>query len=97
MRILALALVLLAVPFLADAAVFPGTSDTGWSWYDKSECCADAIELAQGDSMFRCERAGGLPSTRFGLRRGNCKFRSNVDGYGARIYRCWGSAKVSCK
>ena len=97
MRIVALVLVLLAAPVVAEAAVFPGSSDTGWSWYDKSDCCADAIALAQEDSMFRCERSGGFPSARFGLRRGNCKFRTNVDAYGDRIYRCWGNAKVTCK
>lgn len=94
--VLSLALAGAALPTIASGAQYPGSSDTGWSWYDKSDCCAEAIALAQEDSMFRCERAGGFPSARFGLRRGNCQWRYNVDAYGDRVYRCWGEARVTC-
>jgi len=96
MRTLALVVSFTLAPLVAEAAQFPGYSDTGWSWSDKSECCAEAIALAQEDGMNRCQVSGGFPNMRF-MRRGNCRWRSNVDGYGSRVYRCWGDTKISCK
>jgi len=93
--LLALALLLLAP--LAHATSYPGYGDTGWSFVDKNECCQTAIAWAQEDSMVRCEASGGLPSTRFGMKRGTCKWQTRSDGYGRRVYRCWSETSIPCR
>lgn len=88
---------LLAMGSMASAANYQGYGDTGWSFLNKRDCCDAAIAWAQEDSMVRCEQSGGLPSTRFGTRRGTCKWQWRQDGYGQRVYRCWSETTVNCR
>lgn len=90
-------LVLLALAGTAQAVSYPGYSDTGWDFLDKSACCEAAIAWAQEDSMERCAMSGGLPNPRFGTRRGKCKWEWRQDVYNRRIYRCYSEASIHCR
>lgn len=89
-----LAAILLATP--AWAVEYQGYGDTGWTRYDKRECCEEAVLLAQDDSMRQCENAGGVPKIRSGSSRGLCDWDARGDGYD-RVYRCTASTAVYCR
>jgi len=99
MKILVVTLFLLfAGALTAEATQYAGWADTGWSYYDKSECCAEAIAEAEDDSAWRCEAAGGWPQgPSRGQRRGSCRWRWRHDERGDRMYRCQATAKLRCK
>jgi hypothetical protein len=83
-----------AAPALAGS--YYGYGDTGWDFYDKRECCEEAVWLAQENSMQLCENAGGEPKVPSGSTRGLCDTDSRGSGRD-RIYRCTAKANVYCR
>jgi hypothetical protein len=90
----ALAAVVIATP--AFAVEYQGYGDTGWNWYDKRECCEEAVFLAQDDSVRQCQNAGGVAKVRTGSTRGLCDWDARGDGLN-RVYRCTASTAVYCR
>jgi len=90
-----LALAAVAVP--AWGAQYPGWGDTGWGFYGKRECCAEAIALARQDSGDRCVAAGGTPRPTSGIQRGSCEWEWSTDASGQLVYRCASEAAVWCR
>ncbi|MBI5507049.1 MAG: hypothetical protein HY899_19855 [Deltaproteobacteria bacterium] len=83
-------------PATALASSFGGWGDTGWSHYDKRECCEDAVWLAQDDAAARCEASGGVPRIRSGTTRGLCDWDARGGG-SDRVYRCTAKTDVYCR
>lgn len=80
----------------AFATEYAGYGDTGWNWYDKRDCCEEAVLLAQDDSFRQCENAGGAPKVRSGSQRGLCDWDAR-GGTNDRIYRCQAKSSVYCR
>jgi hypothetical protein len=80
----------------AFATEYQGYGDTGWNWYDKRDCCEEAVFLAQDDSFRQCENAGGAPKVRSGSQRGLCDWDARGDGMD-RVYRCQAKTSVYCR
>ena len=85
---------LAATPALATS--YKGWGDTGWNFYDKRECCEEAVWLAQEDSIRLCEMAGGNAKVRSGSTRGLCDWDARGDARD-RVYRCTANAEVYCR
>ncbi len=83
-------------PTATLASSFGGWGDTGWSHYDKRECCEDAVWLAQEDGIERCEASGGSAKVRSGTTRGVCDWDARGGGRD-RIYRCTAKTDVYCR
>jgi len=81
----------------ALAAQFPGWGDTGFTFYSKRDCCAEAIALAQEDSAARCVTSGGIPKPTSGTRRGSCQWEWTTDASYRQVYRCVSEAAVWCR
>jgi hypothetical protein len=79
------------------AAQYPGWGDTGWGFYSKRDCCAQAIALAQQDSADRCATAGGRPRPTSGIQRGSCEWEWTTDDWGRQMYRCASESAVWCR
>lgn len=92
----AVALIASALVTPALATSYKGWGDTGWNFYDKRDCCEEAVWLAQEDSMIQCENAGGAPKVRSGSTRGLCDWDAR-GGTADRIYRCTATADVYCR
>lgn len=90
-----LALLALAAP--AGAAQYPGWGDTGWGFYSKRDCCAQAIALAQQDSANRCAASGGTARPTSGIQRGSCEWEWTTDEYGRQVFRCASEAAIWCR
>jgi len=94
---LALAISLLASVLTASSALaYQGWGDTGWNWYDKRDCCEEAVWLAQEASIRACEDAGGTAKVRSGSTRGLCDWDARGDGRD-RLYRCTADTDVLCR
>ena len=91
---LAWVVLLAATPALATS--YKGWGDTGWNFYDKRECCEEAVWLAQEDSIRLCEMAGGNAKVRSGSTRGLCDWDAR-GGTRDRVYRCTANAEVYCR
>jgi len=87
----------LIVARAAEAAQYPGWSDTGWVYASKRECCRAAIDGAARYSADACLAAGGVPRAFAGAsQRGTCSSEWTQDA-GAILYRCYGEASVACR
>ena len=80
----------------AHAGSYYGWGDTGWAFYDKRECCEEAVWLAQEESISLCENAGGHAKVRSGSTRGMCDWDARGDSRD-RVYRCTAKANVLCR
>ncbi|MFN2427919.1 MAG: hypothetical protein ABR587_15900 [Candidatus Binatia bacterium] len=85
-----------AIASPAFAASYQGWGDTGWTHYDKRECCEDAVWLAQENSILLCENAGGSAKVRSGSTRGLCDWDARGSG-SDRVYRCTADTSVLCR
>jgi hypothetical protein len=95
-RVLAAIVMATAVATPSFAVEYQGYGDTGWNWYDKRDCCEEAVALAQDHSILQCENAGGTAKIRSGSSRGLCDWDARGDGFD-RIYRCTASTAVYCR
>jgi hypothetical protein len=86
----------LAAAAPAMAGSYQGYGDTGWTHDNKRDCCDDAGWLAQDDSAYRCESAGGHPKITSGTIRAVCDWDARGAGRD-RIYRCTASTTVHCR
>ena len=80
----------------ALAASYYGYGDTGWTHVNKRDCCEDAGWLAQDDSAWQCETAGGHPRIAGGSVRADCDWDTRGTGRN-RVYRCTARANVYCR
>lgn len=87
---------ILSVATPAAATSYEGWGDTGWNWYDKRDCCEEAVWLAQEDSIGMCENAGGHAKVRSGSTRGLCDWDARGSGRD-RLYRCTAKTSVYCR
>jgi hypothetical protein len=93
-----LAVGLLGLAAVANAAQYPGWGDTGWVYASKRECCNAAIEIAASYSAQACVTTGGVPRPFAGAsQRGTCSAEWMQDGSGGLVYRCYGEASVWCR
>jgi hypothetical protein len=93
-----LAVGLLVLAAVANAAQYPGWGDTGWVYASKRECCNAAIEIAASYSAQACVTTGGVPRPFAGAsQRGTCSAEWMQDGSGGLVYRCYGEASVWCR
>lgn len=92
--VFAIATVATVAPAMAGG--YQGWGDTGWTYYDKRECCEEAVWMAQDESARACLDTGGNPKIRSGTSRGLCDWDAR-GGTHDRIYRCTAKTTVDCR